>query len=101
MAHMCVKTKRLDVAEVCLGNMGNARGAKAVRESKKEPEKEAQIAMVAIQLNLLDDAERLYKECGRFDLLVQLYTASGRWKDALKCAAKYDRIHLKTTHYQY
>jgi intraflagellar transport protein 140 len=101
MAHMAVKTRRLDIAEVCLGNMGNARGAKAVRESKKEPEKEAQVAMLAIQLNLLDDAERLYKECGRYDLLVQLYTASGRWKDALRICAKHCRIHLKTTHYQY
>lgn len=101
MAHMCVKTKRLDVAEVCLGNMSNARGARAVREAKVHPEKEAQVAMLAIQLNLLDDAERLYKECGRFDLLVQLYTASGRWKEALKTAAKHSRIQLKTTHYQY
>lgn len=32
MAQMCVKTKRLDVAEVCLANMGNARGSKALRE---------------------------------------------------------------------
>ena len=32
MAHMCVKTRRLDVAQVCLANMGNAKGAKAVRE---------------------------------------------------------------------
>ena len=32
MAHMCVKTKRIDVAEVCLGNMGNARGTRALRE---------------------------------------------------------------------
>jgi len=101
MATMCVKTKRLDVAEVCLGNMGNARGAKAVRESKKEPEKEAQVAMLAIQLNMLEDAERLYKECGRYDLLVKLYIASGRWKEALKTASKHDRIHLKATHYQY
>ena len=36
MAQMCVKTKRLDVAEVCLGNMGHARGAAAVRESRRE-----------------------------------------------------------------
>ena len=100
-AHSCVRTRRLDVAEVCLGNMGNARGAKAVREAKKEPEKEAQVAQLAIQLNLLDDAERLYKECGRYDLLVQLYIASGRWKDALKICSKYCRILLKTTHYQY
>jgi len=36
MAHLCVKTKRLDVAEICLGNMGHARGAAAVRQAKKK-----------------------------------------------------------------
>ena len=36
MALMCVKTKRLDVAEVCLGMMGHARGARAVREGECE-----------------------------------------------------------------
>lgn len=41
MAAMSVKTKRIDVAEICLGNMRFARGAKAIRESKKEPELEA------------------------------------------------------------
>ena len=41
MARMCVKTQRLDVAAVCLGNMGSARAAKAVREAKKIPEPEA------------------------------------------------------------
>lgn len=48
MAQMSVKTKRLDVAEICIGNMRFARGAKAIRETKKEPEFEAQLAMVAI-----------------------------------------------------
>lgn len=48
MAQMCVKTKRLDVAEVCLGNMRFARGAMATRLAKKELEPEAQLAMVAI-----------------------------------------------------
>jgi len=45
MAHMCVKTKRLDVAEVCLGHMGHARGAAAVRAAKtKAMEPEAGVA---------------------------------------------------------
>jgi len=49
MAHMCVKTKRLDVAEVCLGHMGHARGASAVRAAKaKVTELEAKIAAVSI-----------------------------------------------------
>ena len=101
MAHMCVKSKRLDVAEVCLGNMGHARGARAVREAKAEPEHDAAIAMVAVQLGLLADAARLYQGCKRFDLLNQLYQASGHWDKALAVAQKQDRIHLKTTHYLY
>ncbi|RLN71140.1 hypothetical protein BBJ28_00000203 [Nothophytophthora sp. Chile5] len=99
MARMCVKTKRLDVAEVCLGNMGHARGAAAVQEAKKEPELEVAIAMVAIQLGLRDDAARLYRECGRYDLLNKLYQASGFWQKAVDVAAKRDRIHLKTTYH--
>lgn len=53
MARMCVKTRRLDVARVCLGNMGNARAAKALKEAEGEPEPEAQVAMLAVQLGML------------------------------------------------
>jgi len=101
MAHMCVKTKRIDVAEVCLGNMGFARGAASVRLAKKEPEVEARVAAVAVQLGRIHDADRLYRECNRFDLLNQLYQASGCWDRALEVAAENDRIHLKTTHHQF
>ena len=38
MAKMCVKSKRLDVAAVCLGNMKHVRAARALREAKNEPE---------------------------------------------------------------
>lgn len=48
-----MKTRRLDVARVCLGNMGNARAAKALKEAEAEPEPEAQVAMLAIQLGML------------------------------------------------
>ena len=50
---MCVKTHRLDVALVCLGNMGNARAAKAVREAQNISEPDARLAVLAIQLGLL------------------------------------------------
>ena len=36
MAQMCVKTKRLDVAEICIGNMRFARGMRAVLSNYKE-----------------------------------------------------------------
>ena len=101
MALMCVKTKRLDVAEVCLGNMGHARGARAVRLAKNEPQVEAQIAMVAVQVGLLEDAEKCYIDCGRWDLLNKLYQSSGQWEKSLQVAKTHDRIHLRNTHYKY
>jgi len=96
---MCVKTKRLDVAQVCLGNMRFARGAKAAREAEKEKEPEARIAMVAIQLNMIEDAKELYRSCGRYDLLCKLHQACGEWNEAIEVAEKYNRINLKNTHY--
>uniref|UniRef100_A0A3Q0REE4 Intraflagellar transport 140 n=1 Tax=Amphilophus citrinellus TaxID=61819 RepID=A0A3Q0REE4_AMPCI len=100
MARMCVKTRRLDVARVCLGNMGNARAAKALKEAEAEPESETQVAMLAVQLGMLD-AENLYKSCQRYDLLNNFYQASGKWQQALETAESYDRIHLRTTYYNY
>ena len=54
MAKMCVVSRQLDVAAVCLGNMGNARAAMALRKAREElPEIEAQLAVLAIQLDML------------------------------------------------
>ena len=50
---MCVRTQQLDVAAVCLGNMGNAMAAKAVRESRSIPQPEARLAILAVHLNML------------------------------------------------
>lgn len=77
MAEMCVKSRRLDVAEICIGNMRFARGAKAIRESKSEPELESQLAMVAIQLGMEEEAARLYESVKRYDLLNKMYIANG------------------------
>jgi len=53
MAQMCVKTQRTDVAAVCLGNMGHARGARALREAMaKYPEKEVHLGVLAMQLGM-------------------------------------------------
>ncbi|NXP51231.1 IF140 protein, partial [Heliornis fulica] len=101
MARMCVKTRRLDVAKICLGNMGHARGAKALREAEQEPEQEARVAALAIQLGMLEDAEQLYKACQRYDLLNKFYQASNQWQKAIETAEAHDRVHLRTTYYNY
>jgi len=109
MARMCVQTKRLDIADVCLGNMGHARGARAVRDIVEQhtdhsgtcTQPEVCAAVVAVQLGMISEAEQLYLQCGRHDLLNELYQASGQWDKALELAEKEDRIHLKATHYTY
>mmetsp|Transcript_5948 Transcript_5948/g.5232 ORF Transcript_5948/g.5232 Transcript_5948/m.5232 type:complete len:156 (+) Transcript_5948:2321-2788(+) len=97
---MCVKTKRIDVAETCLGNMRFARGAKLVRESRAEDAIEPQLAMVAIQLGMKEEAVKLYEECKRYDLLNIMYQAAGEWDKSLEIAENHDRISLKTTYYK-
>lgn len=55
LARMCVKTRRLDVAGVCLGHIGNARAARALRLAVNDETLpfEAKLAVLAIQLNML------------------------------------------------
>ncbi|XP_039255691.2 intraflagellar transport protein 140 homolog [Styela clava] len=101
MAKMCVKTRRVDVAKVCLGRMGHVRGAQALRLADKEPEVDARIAMLALQLGMNDEAERLYRKCQRFDLLNEFYQATGKWAKALEIAEQFDRVHLRTTFHNY
>nr|CAB3255295.1 intraflagellar transport protein 140 homolog [Phallusia mammillata] len=101
MAQMCVKTRRLDVAKVCLANMGNARGARALKEVAKEPQRDARIARLALELGMNDEAEKLYINCGRYDLLNVFYQAIGEWKKALDTAEQHDRINLRSTYYKY
>lgn len=62
LARMCVKTKRLDVAGVCLGHMGNAKAARALKQAMNDeylPE-EAKLAVLAIQLDMLVSEQNLY-----------------------------------------
>ena len=101
MAAMCVKTRRLDVAEICLANMGHVRGVRALREARKLPEHAAQVAVLATQLGELDAAAALYREAGRADLLNKLYQASNQWRAAVDVAATEDRIHLRNTYFRF
>lgn len=57
--------------------------------------------MPAPHLFLQEDAEQLYKRCGRYDLLNRLLQASGQWQRAIEVAERHDRVHLRTTYYNY
>ncbi|VDM46423.1 unnamed protein product [Toxocara canis] len=131
MAQMCVKTRRLDVALVCLGNMGHARGARALRKAMKSgAPQEVQVAILAIQLGLIvssallvpglyiEEARSLFASCGRYDLVNRLLQSHNQWNSnskltivgnrcrrnliqAFEVAEHNDRIHLRNTYYAY
>ncbi|XP_020899151.2 intraflagellar transport protein 140 homolog, partial [Exaiptasia diaphana] len=50
---------------------------------------------------LQEEAEKLYIGCERFDLLNKFYQANNQWTKAVEVAELQDRIHLRTTYYNY
>ena len=100
MAHICIKTKRLDVLEVCLSNMRFERGIRAFREAKHEKEPEAKLAMVAMHLNMIEEAKNLLKEVNRWDVLIKFYICIGDYEKAIETAKENDRIDLQNTYYR-
>ena len=102
LARMCVKSQRLDVAAICLGKMEHAAGARALRQiSATSEDKDVKTAVLAIYLNMPEEAERLFTKAKRFDLLNKLYQDSNQWEKALEVAANHDRIHLRATFYNF
>ncbi|XP_030565569.1 intraflagellar transport protein 140 homolog isoform X1 [Drosophila novamexicana] len=102
LAKMCVHTNRLDVAKVCLGHLEQARSVRALRQAIEDDdlEPEAKVAVLAIELGMIEEAKELYKRCKRHDLLNKLLQATGQLDEALQVAETEDRIHLKHTYYQ-
>lgn len=103
LARKCVQTGRLDVAKVCLGNLKRALSVRALRLAMDDDtlEQDAKVAVLAIELRMIPEAEALYKKCGRYDLLNQLLQACGRYEEALQIAERLDRVHLKNTYFEY
>ena len=122
MARMCVKTRRLDVAQICISNLSSSRGSSARIASslffsrdgvgdgaKEEGSGDAdgenpelmRLAMIAIDLKMYKEAELLLKESGRFDVVVKMYQALGQWKSAVQVAEQHDRVNLSAAYYQY
>lgn len=86
LARMCVQTGRLDVAKICLGHLSQARSVRAIRKAMEDNtlEADAKTAVLAIELNMIEEAENLYKKCGRFDLLNRLLQCCGRFEEVSK-----------------
>ena len=101
LARICVKTKRLDVARLCLSNVGNSHTLRALREAKKEPETDVQVAILAAHLGMMPEAEKLLLGCGRYDILNRIYQAGCEWNKSLELTETKNRINLRTTYHKF
>ncbi|XP_012255289.2 intraflagellar transport protein 140 homolog [Athalia rosae] len=103
LARMCVKTKQLNMAALCLGHMKHAQGARALREAMQDDNLnlDAKCGILAVQLGLYDDAERLFREANRLDLLCSMLEARNKFPQAIEMAAKENKIREKTSCYNY
>ncbi|XP_011503227.1 PREDICTED: intraflagellar transport protein 140 homolog [Ceratosolen solmsi marchali] len=103
LAKMCVKTKQLDMAILCLGHMKQVRSVRALREAilDENLNLEAKVGILAVELKLYNDAERLFREANRFDLLGSLLEARNKFKEAIELAKNEDKIREKLSYYNY
>lgn len=100
VASVCIRTKRLDVLEICLSNMRFSIGIKALRESSHEKEIEVRLALVAMHLGMIEQAKALLEEVKRFDILIRFYISIGEYDKAIDLAKTKNRINLENTYYR-
>ncbi|TPX54243.1 hypothetical protein PhCBS80983_g05995 [Powellomyces hirtus] len=100
LAKLCIKTRRPDIAALCFANMGNARAVREMERVAGQGDSIA-IAMGAMFLGMEAEVEDACRECGRWDLVNRFHQAKNNWEKALHIAATKDRIHLKSTFYNF
>ncbi|XP_076161592.1 intraflagellar transport protein rempA isoform X2 [Ptiloglossa arizonensis] len=103
LARMCVKTKQLNMALLCLGHMKQAKAARALREAMQDDSLnlEAKVGVLAVELGLYSDADRLFREAKRLDLLCKVLEARNKFKEAIELACNENKICEKTCYYNY
>ncbi|KAI8819835.1 uncharacterized protein EV422DRAFT_87782 [Fimicolochytrium jonesii] len=102
LAKLCIKTRRPDIAAICFANMGDNRAvAELERVQQDGSGEEVALAIGAMFLGMEGEVEASCTACERWDILNRFYQATNRWEKALQIAATKDRIHLKTTFYNF
>lgn len=77
LAKVCVSRKRPDVGAVCLGKMGNIKGALMMRKvmNDNDIDDTSKIGVLAVNLGMIEEAEKLFREAERPDLITRLISA--------------------------
>ncbi|XP_034830489.1 intraflagellar transport protein 140 homolog isoform X1 [Maniola hyperantus] len=77
LAKVCVSLKRADVGAICLGKMGNIKGALMMRKvlSDDNMDDTSKVGVLAVNLGMIVEAEKLFREAQRPDLITRLMSA--------------------------
>lgn len=77
LAKTCVTLKRADVGTICLGKMGNIKGALMMRKVMDDVnmDETCKVGVLAVNLGMIDKAEELFQMAQRPDLLNRLLCA--------------------------
>ncbi|XP_032520316.2 intraflagellar transport protein 140 homolog [Danaus plexippus] len=77
LAKMCVTLKRAEVGSVCLTKMGNIKGALMMRKVLNDDSMNdvSKVGVLAVNLGMIDEAEQLFREAQRPDLITRLISA--------------------------
>lgn len=77
LAKVCVSLKRPDVGAVCLGKMGNIKGALMMHKimQDNDVDETCKVAVLAVNLGMTEEAERLFRLAQRPDLVTRLISA--------------------------
>ncbi|XP_038211923.1 intraflagellar transport protein 140 homolog [Zerene cesonia] len=77
LAKECVLRKRADVGAVCLSKMGNIKGAMMMRKVMQDDSMDdtSKVGVLAVNLGMIDEAHKLFRESQRLDLVTRLISA--------------------------
>ena len=99
LARISVKCRDLEMGLYCVSRMRMARVGRDVKaEVRRSNSPMLGLALLAINLNLMSEAEEIYKQSGDKHALSNFYQARNDWESAIKCV---DRFNLKTVYYSY
>lgn len=77
LAKVCVSLKRADIGAVCLSKMGNIKGALMMRKVLNDDTLDniSKVGVLAVNLGMIDEAETMFRESQRPDLITRLKSA--------------------------
>ncbi|CAG5059653.1 unnamed protein product [Parnassius apollo] len=77
LAKVCVSLKRADVGAICLSKMGNIKGALMLGQVMNDDNMDdtCKVAVLAVNLGMIEEAEQLFRESQRPDLITRLISA--------------------------